>query len=695
MAQAKMAQAKAEAKAAWHTLRGTSSSSGEASRPTEEEVAPAEGKARALGKARAPGKEVVEASQATDRIEWKEALGYGSFGAVHRIFYEGQVRAAKRLDLSTHESHRAELEEELAREFRALEQVSHPNIISLLGVVRDHPEWICLVMELADKGSLRQMLDRAPGAIVGKVPVQISLAHDIASGLAFCHSMRPRPVLHSDIKSTSILLFSHDESGYERLTAKLAGFGSKTHTAKLAGFGSKTHAEGEALSYQAPETYESGYERLTAKLAGFGSKTHTAKLAGFGSKTHAEGEALSYQAPETFSGQYTTASEVYSFAIVLLELLTGQKPWHHDAEGKPYMEWRQQRHVIYLAVSKGKRPELPSNINSSSKLLVALMRRCWNQVPKRRPSFDSIVAQLQPHVLHRPSLSESMAETEQEVERARYEAPIQELLHNRSPPNRLSRLSQRGLRAVGGFGVVGEGEGLAAAAAATTGGGAAPPPLSPLSPPPPPSALPTSSPTPAPPVDVASAAPPAAAPPAAADAAPHPPAEEAPMAAVDAQPPQLKPQLPHRSSEGMAEAEKERKLGRRFAAALWRSVAKLATPMRAKTSTEQDRSVSTHKADDGYLAGYADGYNAGSELTKARALTESKTKVKEAFPTTSCGHGDDGAGDVPWVSKRHPSTEGGAWTAEAVLPPLFHPSSGTSSADVQVGLAVDPFAEVD
>ena len=127
-------------------------------------------------------------------------------------------------------------------------------------------------------------------------------------------------------------------------------------------------------------------------------------------KTHAAGGTLAYRAPETFGGVYTTSSEVYSFAIVLFELLTGEKPWHRDAEGRPYMEVN----VISL-VTKGKRPELPSNIISSNRLLAALMRRCWSQAPKKRPSFDTIVDQLKPQLPHRPSSGKQIAKALEEM----------------------------------------------------------------------------------------------------------------------------------------------------------------------------------------------------------------------------------------------------------------------------------------
>ena len=103
---------------------------------------------------------------------------------------------------------------------------------------------------------------------------------------------------------------------------------------------------------------------------------------------------MAYRAPETFGGSYTTASEVYSFSIVLWELLTGEKPWNRDAEGRPYMEVT----VMHLVAQKGKRPTLPSNsaLMTQSRSLVTLMNRCWSQQPKRRPNFETIVASSSP-----------------------------------------------------------------------------------------------------------------------------------------------------------------------------------------------------------------------------------------------------------------------------------------------------------
>ena len=119
---------------------------------------------------------------------WMKKIGWGSFGVVFKVQHGDEILAAKRIKSDDNDEARAEMESVLVREFRALSKVAHENVVHLLGVVRDDPSYVCLLMELADHGSLRQVLDARPGDIVGDLPVQSALAFDIANGLAFCHA---------------------------------------------------------------------------------------------------------------------------------------------------------------------------------------------------------------------------------------------------------------------------------------------------------------------------------------------------------------------------------------------------------------------------------------------------------------------------------------------------------------------------
>ena len=227
------------------------------------------GSAGALETSSSRGLRNTRALQAMAEWDWKAAdltwmkkIGFGSFGAVFKVQHGDEFLAAKRIKSDDSDEARAEMESMLVREFRALSKVAHENVVHLLGVVRDDPSYVCLLMELADHGSLRQVLDARPGDIVGDLPVQSALAFDIANGLAFCHAQTPQPLLHHDIKSANVLLFS---SGHPRLTAKLSDFGlavgvSGASTA-FATTRTKTHAAGGTFAYRAPETFSDKYTK--------------------------------------------------------------------------------------------------------------------------------------------------------------------------------------------------------------------------------------------------------------------------------------------------------------------------------------------------------------------------------------------------------------------------------------------------
>jgi len=74
---------------------------------------------------------------------------------------------------------------------------------------------------------------------------------------------------------------------------------------------------------------EGGRKLPTAKLGDFGLATGVS-LTTYGeqSVTRVGGGTVTYEAPEAFDGQYSTASDVYSLAVIFWELLTADLPWH-------------------------------------------------------------------------------------------------------------------------------------------------------------------------------------------------------------------------------------------------------------------------------------------------------------------------------------------------------------------------------
>ena len=101
-----------------------------------------------------------------------------------------------------------------------------------------------------------------------------------------------------------------------------------------------------------------------------------------------------YAAPEVFADMHLKVasnpdsemkSDVYSFAIVIWELLSRKIPW----EGFDHSQ-------IERAVRSGDRPFIPAidENNPAAVILVELMRVCWHDQPSIRPSFTQIYNKL-------------------------------------------------------------------------------------------------------------------------------------------------------------------------------------------------------------------------------------------------------------------------------------------------------------
>ena len=87
----------------------------------------------------------------------------------------------------------------------------------------------------------------------------------------------------------------------------------------------------------------------------------------------------SWMAPEVFtSAEYTNKVDIYSFGIILWEMLTGEKPFA-------------KMNAAQLAIAvcqRGERPPLPKDCPEKLKNLI---QSCWNQDPERRPRFTDIM----------------------------------------------------------------------------------------------------------------------------------------------------------------------------------------------------------------------------------------------------------------------------------------------------------------
>ncbi|XP_056906140.1 ankyrin repeat and protein kinase domain-containing protein 1 [Takifugu flavidus] len=215
----------------------------------------------------------------------------------------------------------------IINEVSKIAKVKFKYIVAIYGVCS---EATAVVMEHMSNGSLNNLL--ASHTLMW--PKKFQMVHEISMGVNFLHSMNP-PILHLNLKTSNILLDDH-------LHAKISDFA--------------------LIHWEEGMSNTLFMESLTAR------------------------GNISYIPPETFtqsSDPPGTASDVYSFGIIIWEILTQQKP---------YAGWSMT--TVLLQVSQGRRPCLeiiPEWRPNECDRIICMMKQCWDQEPRKRPQFSDIV----------------------------------------------------------------------------------------------------------------------------------------------------------------------------------------------------------------------------------------------------------------------------------------------------------------
>ncbi|KAK9685012.1 hypothetical protein RND81_10G249700 [Saponaria officinalis] len=213
-----------------------------------------------------------ELKKATNNFEDASIIGEGGFGRVFKgILSDGTAVAIKRLTNGGPQG-----DKEIMVEIEMLSRLHHRNLVKLVGYYssRESSQNL-LCYELVPNGSLEAWLHGPMGV---NCPLdwdtRMKIALDAARGLAYLHEDSQPCVIHRDFKASNILLENN-------FSAKVADFG---------------------LAKQAPEGRQN---HLSTRVMG----------------------TFGYVAPEyAMTGHLLVKSDVYSYGVVLLELLTGRKP---------------------------------------------------------------------------------------------------------------------------------------------------------------------------------------------------------------------------------------------------------------------------------------------------------------------------------------------------------------------------------
>ncbi|XP_064949686.1 serine/threonine-protein kinase STY46 isoform X5 [Musa acuminata AAA Group] len=215
--------------------------------------------------------------------------------------------------------------------FRDFRKVRHKNVVQFIGACTKPPS-LCIVTEFMSGGSVYDFLHKQKG--VFKLPALLRVAIDVSKGMNYLHQNN---IIHRDLKAANLLMDENEASDF------------------------------------------STFYQLVVKVADFG----VARVkAGSGVMT-AETGTYRWMAPEVIEHKpYDHKADVFSFGIVMWELLTAKLPY----------EYLTPLQAAVGVVQKGLRPTLPKNTHPK---LDELLHKCWQQDPAARPDFSEILEILQ------------------------------------------------------------------------------------------------------------------------------------------------------------------------------------------------------------------------------------------------------------------------------------------------------------
>jgi serine/threonine protein kinase len=254
-------------------------------------------------------------------------------------------------------------------EIGVMMRLNHPRIVAFLGAgeIVDPPlegddvprVGIFVMLQYAAGGDLIHRLQAAAGSTtLFPWSDRIQCALDIAEGMKYIHS---QGFLHRDLKSLNVLC---DAKG-------------RCMIADL----------GLVCSNLRPDVKPKDYQQMEQQKKSIHFNHHIPFAGETNFNTTWQGTA-GWMAPEAMgTNNYGFKADVYSFGIVMYELLTCRIPW----AGSRYTF----THLIKKAVMRGERPNIKKkDLAEAPDNFVKLMEVCWDIDPKKRPSFDDIFEQL-------------------------------------------------------------------------------------------------------------------------------------------------------------------------------------------------------------------------------------------------------------------------------------------------------------
>ncbi|XAR59144.1 Non-specific serine/threonine protein kinase [Bertholletia excelsa] len=281
-----------------------------------------------------------ELRTATDNFHPSNKIGRGGFGTVYKGFFkDGTTVAVKILAAESKQGLR-----EFLTEINTISNIRHPNLVELIGCCAEGTNR-ALVYEYLENNSLDNALLGHSRTIKLDWGKRSAICKGTAIGLAYLHEELVPRIIHRDIKASNIIL---DQD----FNPKIGDFG----LAKL---------------------FPEEMTHISTKIAG----------------------TTGYLAPEyALGGQLTTKADVYSFGIVILEVISGKSSGKTNWQGmQTLLEWAWQ---LY---EEGKLLELvdPELDNFPEEEVIRYMKValfCTQAAANRRPAMSQVVEMLSKNI---------------------------------------------------------------------------------------------------------------------------------------------------------------------------------------------------------------------------------------------------------------------------------------------------------
>uniref|UniRef100_A0A5B6YVJ9 non-specific serine/threonine protein kinase n=1 Tax=Davidia involucrata TaxID=16924 RepID=A0A5B6YVJ9_DAVIN len=283
-----------------------------------------------------------ELAMATDGFSNANLLGQGGFGYVHRgVLPNGKEVAIKQLKAGSGQGER-----EFQAEVEIISRVHHKHLVTLVGYCITGSQRM-LVYEFVSNSTMEFHL-HGKGRPTMDWPTRLKIALGSAKGLAYLHEDCHPKIIHRDIKAANILLDFNFE-------AKVADFG-------LAKFSSEVNTH------------------ISTRVMG----------------------TFGYLAPEyASSGKLTDKSDVFSFGVMLLELITGRRPVDSTQSfmDDSLVDWA--RPLLTRALEDGNfdtlvDPRLQKDYNQNEvDRMIACAAACVRHSARRRPRMNQVVRALE------------------------------------------------------------------------------------------------------------------------------------------------------------------------------------------------------------------------------------------------------------------------------------------------------------